>query len=128
MLIGFGLLPVFYSFLCQRVAKNPEELTRFCFFPCLIPLKFLPVIFLAISLVFNYKLFVPLMIYFSLAYYQHLIRKKSFIQLNISVYKKFDAIMPEAIKKNLGYVRVSAVEHVFREICRKKPCFSCCNE
>jgi len=38
-----------------------------------------------------------------------MVRGRSFIQLPLSAYNKFDALMPEGIKNSMGYIKVVRV-------------------
>jgi hypothetical protein len=52
-LMSFGTIHLVFIFLWQRTALNPEEMTRFCCFPCIMPMKYLPWCFFAFLLLFN---------------------------------------------------------------------------
>ena len=90
--MGFGMYPAIFTFMWRKVAESPDEPTRFCCFPCLIPMKFIPLCFLALMAIFGF--FVPVAIYCALGYYQYMVRKKSLLLLPLKVYRKFDSCMP----------------------------------
>lgn len=86
-------------------------------------MKYVPVCFLLIFIVFG-GTFVPLIIYCILGFYQHMIRKKSLTCFPLKVYRKFDALMPDALKNRNGYVLVSKVEENLTKVCKNE---GCCN-
>ena len=106
---GYGLYHLIFIFIWKRVALTPDDPTRFCCFPCLIPMKFIPLCFLLILALFGSSL-IPLVIYNLLGYYQYMHRMKSIIRLPLKIYRKFDSMMPKSIKENLGYIKVKDVE------------------
>ena len=95
--IGYGMLPAVFIFIWHKIAENPEEATRFCFFPCLIPMKYIPVCFVLLFAIFGSPIF-PLIVYLLLGYYQYMVKKKSIIRLPLKVYRKFDSLMPDSLK------------------------------
>ncbi len=95
--LGYGIIPAVFVFIWNKVAQNPDEPTRFCFFPCLIPLKYIPWCFLMLFVLFGGPV-VPIVIYCLLGYYQNMIKRQSIIRLPLSIYRKVDALMPNAIK------------------------------
>ena len=92
-LVGYGMLPVLFYFIWQKVALNPDEPTRFCFFPCLIPMKYIPLCLLALIVLFGSPP-IPMMIYCLVGYYQTMVRKQSIFRLPLSVYRKIDSWLP----------------------------------
>lgn len=114
--LGYGLFPLIFVFIWKKVAESPDEPTRFCCFPCLIPMKYIPLCFFAILALFGSPL-VPLAIYALLGYYQFMERKKSLLRLPLKVYRKFDSLMPNSLKENLGYIKVRDVERDLRNVC-----------
>lgn len=96
-LVGYGMLPVLFYFIWHKVAQNPEEPTRFCFFPCLIPMKYIPLCLLALFLVFGSPP-IPMIVYCLTGYYQTMVRKQSVFKLPLSVYRKIDTWMPDSVK------------------------------
>jgi hypothetical protein len=49
VIVSLGWFPLVMIFLFQRVSYNPNEMTRFCFMPCLIKTKYVPLLFLILS-------------------------------------------------------------------------------
>ena len=119
--MGYGFLPVVFSFMWKKIAEAPEEPTRFCCFPCLIPKKYIPLLFLASLSLFGNS-FIVLGIYCGLGYYQFIVRNKSIIQLPLKIYRKFDSLMPESVLSNPGYVKVKDVEQNLRKECLEGGC------
>ena len=79
-------------------------------------MKYIPLCFFAILALFGNPL-VPLVIYVLLGYYQFMERKKSLLKLPLKIYRKFDSLMPNSIKENLGYIKVRDVERDLRNVC-----------
>ena len=104
--IGFGMLPAVFVFIWKKVAEAPDEGTRFCCFPCLIPMRYIPLCFLGLLLLFGQPP-VPLLISCALGYYQFMVRKASILRLPLKVYRKVDSIMPTSLKDIPGYVKVA---------------------
>lgn len=119
--LGYGMLPAVFIFIWKKVQENPEEPTRFCCFPCLIPMKYIPLCFLGLLLLFGYPA-IPLIIYCGLGYYQFMVRKASIIRLPLKVYRKFDSIMPESFKASVGYIKVANSEANLRGVILTKGC------
>jgi len=95
--VGYGVIHLVLIFLFQRSSSNPDEPSRFCFLPCLIPQKYIPWCFVLLLTVFGNS-FMTLAIYSLIGYFQFMVRKKAFIQLPLAAYRKFDIIMPNSIK------------------------------
>jgi hypothetical protein len=106
---GMGLVPVIFSFLWRKVAESPDEPTRFCFCPCLIPMKFLPLLF-AIFYVFFGQPLPTVGVYCLVGYLQYMVLGKSLLRLPLRVYRRIEACLPEMIKEHKGYARVAVVE------------------
>jgi hypothetical protein len=120
--IGYGVLHLVLIFMFRRAAAQPNEPTRFCFFPCLIEMRYIPWCYLLLLVLFGNP-FLTSTLYAVIGYYQALVAKKSFIQLPLSAYRKFDSWMPNSIKERLGYVKVTSVEGDLRTVCRDGGCF-----
>ena len=97
-----------FTLIWIKEMETPDEPTRFCCFPCLIPMKYIPLCFFVLAAILGYPI-PPLLINVLLGYYQFAIRKQSLLKLPMTIYKKFDNLMPEALKKNPGYIRVANV-------------------
>lgn len=108
-LISYGVLPLVFIYLWRKVSENPEEPTRFCCFPCLIPMKYIPVCFLLLFTIFGGPI-LPVATYCAVGYYQTMVRKQSLLRLPLKVYRKFDSLMPVSIKEKNGYIKVASVE------------------
>lgn len=106
----------------RRAAAQPNEPTRFCFFPCLIEMRYIPWCYLLLLVLFGSP-FLTCTLYAVVGYYQALVAKRSIIQLPLSAYRKFDSWMPNSIKERTGYVKVSSVEGDLRTVCRDGGCF-----
>lgn len=94
--IGFGTLPLVFVFIWHKVAQNPEEPTRFCWFPCQIPMKYVPFCFLLFFVLFG-NIIAPC-VYCALGYIQFMVLARSFIRLPLKIYNKFDSLMPNGIR------------------------------
>jgi hypothetical protein len=117
-LVNFGLSQLMLIFLWQRAAINPEELTRFCCLPCLMPMKYLPWCFCALIVLFGGSK--SIIIGCLLGYYQHMMRKGSIIRLPMSVYYKIEALLPTATKNAAGFVSIRSVEENLRSVSRDR--------
>lgn len=106
--VGYGMIHLVLIFMFQRAAINPQEPTRFCCFPCLIPMKYTPWCYLLLLVLFGNSI-VTSGIYALIGYYQFIVNRKAVLQLPLSVYRKFDSLMPDSIKAKPGYVRVATV-------------------
>jgi hypothetical protein len=114
--IGYGMLPAVFIFIWKKVQENPDEGTRFCCFPCLIPMRYIPLCFLGLLLLFGQPP-IPLLIYCGLGYYQFMVRKASILRLPLKIYRKFDSCMPNSLKDSQGYVRVDKSEANIKTVC-----------
>jgi hypothetical protein len=47
------MIHLLFVFLWQKAATNPDALTRFCCFPCAIPMRALPWVYLIFFLIFG---------------------------------------------------------------------------
>ena len=119
--MGFGMTPIMLTMIWSKVAENPEEPTRFCCFPCLIPMKFIPLCFLLLLLIGGIPK-IAYIVYCALGYYQFMVRKKSLLRLPLKFYRKFDSCMPEGIKSNSSYVKVTSVESNLKKVCLAGGC------
>lgn len=106
-LVSYGTLHLLFIFLWQRASFNPEEMTRFCCFPCIMPMKYLPWCFFALLVLFNPDLFI--IIACLLGYLQHMILKRSLLQLPLSFYNKLESILPASVKQSPGFVSIRSV-------------------
>jgi hypothetical protein len=113
--IGFGMHPTIFVLIWLKVADNPNESTRFCWFPCQIPMKYVPLCFLLFYVVFGY--IVPVCLYCLLGYIQFMARGQAFLRLPLKVYRKFDQIFPEALRNSNGFIKVNKVEANLRKVC-----------
>jgi len=116
-LLSLGSIHPMFIFLWQRTALNPEEMTRFCFFPCVMPMKYLPWCFFGFLLLFNPDLFI--IISCLVGYAQHMILKRSLIQIPLSFYNKLESLLPGSVKQGTGFVAIRSVEANLRSVCRK---------
>lgn len=48
-IVSLGWFPLVMIFMFHDVSFNPNALTRFCFMPCLIKTKYVPLLFIIIS-------------------------------------------------------------------------------
>lgn len=119
--LGYGAFPLVINFLWQVAAADPEKPTRFCCFPCLIALKWVPWCFTGLTCLLGDTL-ISNVVYCLLGFYQHSIRKKSLVSTSLAVYRRFDSLMPKFIIESLGYVKVSAVEDALKAVCSKGCC------
>jgi hypothetical protein len=71
---GYGLTPLIFTFMWHKVSQTPEEPTRFCWFPCNIPMKFVPWCYFLIEIFFANP-FVSIIIYCLLGYYEFMFKK-----------------------------------------------------
>jgi len=94
-LYSLGWFPLVMVFLFQRASLNPDDLTTFCCMPCLIKMKYVPVIILVFSLIIAPDVFLSLLIASLLGYFQFIHFKRRFIKLPLSVYRKMDMILPK---------------------------------
>ncbi len=106
-MMAFGLSQLMFIFLWQATAFNPEELTRFCFFPCLMPMKYLPWCFLAFSILFGTNFVAVLAC--CLGYYQYMYLGCSLIRLPLSFYYKIEGCLPKSTKEDPGFVPIKKV-------------------
>lgn len=120
--IGFGTLPLVFIFIWRKVAENPEEATRFCWFPCLIPMKYIPLCFLLFFVIFG-NIVAPC-VYCALGYIQFMLLKKSLIRVPLKIYNKFDSWMPNGVREKQGYIKVSSVHENLRKVSLTE---GCCN-
>lgn len=77
--------------------------------PCLIPMKWIPVIILAFCLFMAPGIFLPLLTAFLLGYLQFMHLKRRIIKLPMKFYRKIDTILPKSITDRPDYVRVQNV-------------------
>ncbi len=106
-LVSYGTMHLLFIFLWQRTAQSPEEMTRFCCFPCIMPMKYLPWCFFALLVLFNPNLFIILSCL--LGYLQHMILKRSLLQLPMRFYNKIESILPASVKQSPGFVPIRSV-------------------
>lgn len=106
-LLSYGTMHLLFIFLWQRASLNPEEMTRFCCFPCILPMKYLPWCFFALFMLFNSNLF--MMVACLLGYLQHMVLKRSLLQLPMSFYNKLETILPPSVKQSPGFVPIRSV-------------------
>lgn len=106
-MVSYGLIQLMFIFLWQKAAMNPEELTRFCFFPCLMPMKYLPWCFFALLLLFGVR--VDTIIACLAGFVQHMVLKRSIIRVPMSFYHKIESWLPQSAKENIGFVAIRSV-------------------
>lgn len=94
ILFNYGLFPMTMIFIWQQASLNPDQHTNFCCMPCMIPMKWIPVIMLAFSLLFASPLLPALIAASILGYYQFMHIKRRFIKLPLRFYRKIDLLMP----------------------------------
>ncbi len=75
-------------------------------FPCLMPKKYIPWCFTLLICMFGGPVMVYLF-YCIVGYVQFMVYKKSFIQLPLSIYRKFDSFMPKSLIDRNDYIHVS---------------------
>jgi hypothetical protein len=108
-ILNYGMFPMCMIFIWWQAAQNPDQHTTFCCMPCLIPMKWIPVIILAFCLFLAPMLFLPLLIASLLGYLQFMHFKRRFIQLPLRFYRRIDSILPKFIADRPDYVRVQNV-------------------
>ena len=101
-------------FIWYRASQNPDEHTTFCCMPCMIPMKWIPVILLIFVLIFASGLLVSLLIAFSLGYLQFMHLKRRLIKLPLKFYRKLDLLLPKALTNRPDWIKVSACENDLR--------------
>ena len=74
--------------------------------PCLIKMKYIPLIMLAFCLLLASAMFIPLLIAFVLGYLQFMHLKRRLIKLPMKIYKKLDLLLPKSITNRNDYVKV----------------------
>ncbi len=109
-IMNHGLFPMCMIFVWWQAAQNPDQHTTFCCLPCLIPMKWIPVILLAFCLFLASSLFLPLLVAFVLGYMQFMHLKKRLIKLPLKFYRRIDTILPRSITDRPDYVKVQNVE------------------
>lgn len=109
-LYSLGWFPLVMIFLFQRASLNPDDLTTFCCMPCLIKIKYIPLIILLLSLLLASDLFICLLIASILGYSQFFHFKRRFIKLPLSIYRKLDYILPKSVTNRPDFVKVSQSE------------------
>ncbi len=72
--------------------------------PCLIRNKYVPIVVTALVTGFNYEEFLPVLLASLFGYLQYFVLKRDLLLFPISVYRKFDAIIPISIKSRHDYV------------------------
>lgn len=107
--MNYGFFPMCMIFVWAQAALNPDQHTTFCCMPCLIPMKWIPVIILAFCLFLAPGIFLPLLTAFVLGYLQFMHFKRRFIKLPMKFYRKIDSILPKSITDRPDYVRVQNV-------------------
>ena len=106
--MGYTLLPLLFNYLWVKACVNPEEPTRFCCCPCLIPAKNIPWCFLLLLVMFGWP---PVLCILSClqGFIQHAQLKRNIFKLPLKVYRRFDSLVPSSIVNSSGYVKVSSV-------------------
>ena len=92
-----------------QASQNPDQHTTLCCLPCLIPMKYIPLIVLGFSVIFSPGQIPTLLVAFTLGYLQFMHFKRRFIKLPLKMYRKIDQLMPNLISQRLEYVRVQSV-------------------
>ena len=82
--------------------------------PCLIKMKYVPLIILVLSLILAPDLFLSLLIASCLGYLQYSHFKRRFIKLPLSIYRKLDAILPKSFTDRPDFIKVSQSEAYLR--------------
>jgi hypothetical protein len=85
--------------------------------PCLIKMKYIPLVMLIFCLLLAAQMFLPLLIAFSLGFLQFMHLKRRLIKLPIKFYKKLDLLLPKSITERNDYVKVISVENGLRGEC-----------
>ena len=97
-------------FIWYQAAQNPDQHTNFCCMPCMIQMKWIPVILLVMSLIFASPLLLALIAAFCLGYLQFMHLKRRLIKLPVRFYRKIDQLLPKSITDRPDYVKVQTVE------------------
>jgi hypothetical protein len=92
-------------------------MTRFCCFPCVMPMKYLPWCFFAFLILFNIDFFT--IVSCLLGYVQHMVLKKSLLQMPLAIYNKLESVLPDSVKTSPGFVSIRSVEANLQSICRR---------
>ncbi len=108
-ILNYGLFPLCMIFIWYQAAQNPDQHTTFCCMPCLIPMKWIPVIILAFCLFFASALLPALLVAFALGYLQFMHFKKRFLRLPLRFYRKIDTLLPKSVTDRPDYVKVQNV-------------------
>lgn len=104
--LAYGMFPLCMVFIWYQAAQNPDQHTTFCCMPCLIPMKWIPVIILVFCLLFATNLLLPLTVAFALGYLQFMHFKRRLIKLPLKFYRKIDLLLPKAITDRPDYIKV----------------------
>jgi hypothetical protein len=92
-------------------------MTKFCFFPCLMPLKYLPWCFLAFFVLFGADVYAITSCL--VGFLQFMVLKRSAIQLPMSFYRKLENLLPKSMKESPGFASIASTEASLRSICRQ---------
>ena len=92
-----------------QASQSPDQNTALCCLPCLIPMKYIPLIVLGFSVIFSPGQIPTLLVAFTLGYLQFMHFKRRFIKLPLKIYRKIDQLMPNIIIQRPEYVRVQSV-------------------
>ena len=109
MIINMGMFPLCQIFLWYRAAQSPDEHTTFCCMPCLIPMKWIPLLILAISAMLASILLPALIVASALGYLQFMVLKRRLIKLPVRFYRKIDTLLPKSMTDRPDYVKVQQV-------------------
>lgn len=106
--LGFSTISMI--FIWYQVSQNPDQHTTFCCMPCLIPMKWIPIILLGFSFFMSSFLLAALVVSSILGYLQFMHYKRRFIKLPLRFYRRIDSLLPNSITNRPDYVRVQNVE------------------
>lgn len=109
-ILSLGFFPLCMIFIWHQASQNPDQHTTFCCMPCLIPMKWIPVIILAFCLFFASNLLLALVTAFALGYLQFMHFKRRLIKLPVRFYRKIDSLLPKSVTDRPDYVKVQNVE------------------
>ncbi len=97
-------------FIWYQASQNPDQHTTFCCMPCLIPMKFIPLIILGFCLFFASSLLFALLTASVLGYLQFMHFRRRFLKIPLRFYRRIDTLLPKSITDRPDYVKVQNVE------------------
>lgn len=106
---NYGLFPLCIIFIWYQASLNPDQHTTFCCMPCLIPMKWIPILILVLCLLFTSNILFALVIASVLGYLQFMHFKRRLIRLPLRFYRRIDSLLPKSITERPDYVKVQNV-------------------